>query len=161
MLLLDAGEAFLDGAFVSFGLGLLAQVFDGADKKAASAAGGVEDSLAEARVDLFDDELGDCTGRVELAGISGGLEVFEELLVDVAEEVAVIGSVEVNGVDLVDDLPHQRPIFHVVVGVLEGHADEGMHAVAAGQGFELGQEGVIDEIEQGVAGDAFFVLGPG
>ena len=49
VLLLDAGEAVLDGALVGLGLGLLAQVLDGADEEAAGAAGGVEDGLAEAR----------------------------------------------------------------------------------------------------------------
>jgi len=68
---LDAGEALLDGAFVGLGLGLLAQVFDGANKKAARAAGGIEDGLAEARIDLVDDELGHSARGVELARVSG------------------------------------------------------------------------------------------
>ena len=80
--------------------------------------------LAEARVDLLDDELGDGARRVELAGVAGGLEVLEQLLVDVAEHVAVVGGVEVDAVDLVDHLAHQRAVLHVVVGILEGHADE-------------------------------------
>jgi len=136
VLLLDAGEAFLDGAFVGFGLGLLAQMFDGADEETAGAAGGVEDGLAEAGVDLFDNELGDGAGSVEFTGVAGGLEVFEQFLVDVAEQVAVIGGVEVNGVDLVDDLAHQRAVLHVIVGILEGHADETGDLVAAdGEGL--------------------------
>ena len=79
--------------------------------------------LAEARVDLLDHELGDGARRVELAGVAGGLQVVEQLLVDVAEHVAVVGGVEVDVVDLVDDLPHQRAGLHVVVGVLERRAD--------------------------------------
>ena len=79
---------------------------------------------AEARIDLLDDELGDGARRVELAGIAGGLEVLEQLLVDVAEHVAIVGGVEVDAVDLVDDLPHERAVLHVVVGILEGHADQ-------------------------------------
>ena len=131
VLLLDAGEAVLDGALVGLGLGLLAQVLDGADEEAAGAAGGVEDGFAEARIDLLDDELGDGARGVELAGVAGGLEVLEELLVDVAEHVAVVGGVEVDAVDLVDDLPHQRAVLHVVVGILEGHADQAGDLVAA------------------------------
>ena len=42
VLLLNAGEAFLDSALIGLGLGLLAQVLDGADEEAAGAAGGVE-----------------------------------------------------------------------------------------------------------------------
>ena len=114
----------LDGAFVGLGFGLLAQVLDGANEETAGAAGRVEQGLAEARIDLIDDELGDRTRGVELARIAGRLEVLEELLVNVAEHVAIIGGVEVDAVDLVDDLPHQRAVLHVVVGILEGHADE-------------------------------------
>jgi hypothetical protein len=58
-----------------------------------------------------DDELGDGARGVELAGVAGGLEVLEDLFVDVAEHVAVIGGVEVDAVDLVDDLAHQVPFF--------------------------------------------------
>ena len=35
------------------------------------------------------------------------------------KHVAVIGSVEVDAIDLVDDLAHERAVLHVVVGVLE------------------------------------------
>ena len=161
VLLLDPGEAVLDGALVGLGLRLLAQVLDGADEEAAGAAGGVEDGLAEAGVDLLDDELGDGAGGVELAGVAGGLEVLEELLVNVAKHVAVIGGVEVDAVDLVDDLPHEGAIFHVIVGILEGHANQGDHAVGAAQGLQLGQEGVVDEPQQRVARDALLVGRPG
>ena len=161
VLLLDAGEAVLDVALVGFGLGLLAQVFDGTGEEAAGAAGRVEDGFAELRVDLFDDELRDGTRRVEFAGVARGLQVFEDLLVDVAEHVAVIGCVEVDAVDLVDDLPHQRAVLHVVVGVFEGHADQaGDLVAAAGQGLELRQQRVVDEVQQRLAGDAFVVAGP-
>jgi hypothetical protein len=34
--------------------------------------------------------------------------------------VAIIGGVKVDAVDLVDDLAHQRAVFHVVVGTVEG-----------------------------------------
>ena len=112
-------------------------------------------------IDLLDDELGDGARGVEFAGVARGLEVLEELLVDVAEHVAVIGGVEVDAVDLVDDLAHQRAVLHVVVGVLEGHADEaGDLVAAAGERLELRQERVVDEVEQRVAGDAFGVGGP-
>ena len=84
-------------------------------------------------IDLLDDELGDGAGGVELARVAGGLEVFEDLLVDVAEQVAVVGGVEVDAVDLVDDLPHQGAVLHVVVGILEGHADEPGDVVLPGR----------------------------
>ena len=48
VLLLDAGEAVLQDGHVLVGLGLIAEVVDGAGEEAAGAAGGVEDGLAEA-----------------------------------------------------------------------------------------------------------------
>jgi hypothetical protein len=90
----------------------------------AGAAGRVENNLAELGVDLLDDELGDGAGSIELTRIARRLEVFKELLVDVAEHVAVIGGIEVDAVDLVDDLPHQGAVLHVVVGILKSGADE-------------------------------------
>jgi len=111
VLFLDAAEAFLDGAFVGGGLGLGPQVTDQAGDEAAGAGGGVEEGFAKAGSEPVDGELGDGAGRVEFACVSCGLEVLEEFLVDVAEHVAVIGGVEVDGVDLVDDLPHQGAIL--------------------------------------------------
>ena len=78
VLFLDAGEAVLDGALVGGGLGLLAEVLDGADEEAAGAAGRVEDGLAEAGIDLLDDELGDGARGVELAGVARGLEISRD-----------------------------------------------------------------------------------
>src|SRR3546814_8860170 len=85
MFLLDAGEAVLDGARVSVSLGLLAQVLDGANEEAAGAAGGVHERLAEARVDLIDNELREGARSIELAGVAGGLEDPEKFFGDVAE----------------------------------------------------------------------------
>ena len=162
VLLLDAGEALLDGALVLVGLGLFAEVFDDASEEAACPAGGVEDGLAEARVDLIDDELGDGPRGVEFPGIPCGLEVLEDLLVDVAEHVAVVGGIEVDAVDAVDDLPHEGAVLHVVVGILEGGPDDrGELVVSAAEDFQLGEEVVVDEGEEGVAGDPFLVGGPG
>jgi len=160
--LLDAGKAVLDGALIRLVLGLLAQVLDGAHEEAAGAAGGVEHGLTEAGIHLLDDELGDGARGVELAGVASRLEILEKLLVDVAEHVAIVGRVEVDAVDLVDDLPHQRAVLHVVVGVLEGRPDEAGDAVAtAGESLQPRQQEVVDEVEQGIARDTLFVRGPG
>ena len=160
VLFLDAGEAVLDGALVGLGLGLFAQVLDGADEEAAGAAGWVEDGPAEAGIDLLDDELGDGARGIELAGIARGLEVFEQLFVDVAEHVSVIGGIEVDAVDLVDDLAHQRAVLHVVAGTVEGGLDERDDVAAAGEDFQFGQKVVVGKGEESVAGDAFGVGGP-
>jgi hypothetical protein len=57
--------------------------------------------------------------RVVFALVAGTLQVFLDLLVQVAELVAVGGAVEVDLIDLVDDLAQKRAALHVVVGVLE------------------------------------------
>ena len=82
----------LEALLVGGGLDVvLADVLDGAGEKAAGAAGGVEDVFAQLRVDALDHELGDGARGVVLAGVAGALEVAQDLLVDVAEQVAVLG----------------------------------------------------------------------
>ena len=63
-------------------------------------------------------------GRVELARVARRLQVSEDLLVHVAEQVPVFAVVEIDLVDLVDDLPHQRAVLHVLVGIVESVADD-------------------------------------
>ena len=148
----------LDGLHV-----VLAHVFDGAGEEAAGAAGGVEDFLAQSGVDRVDHEAGDRARRVVLAGVAGVLQVAQDLLVEVAEQVAVVRLVEIDaGDDPVDDLAHQVAGLHVVVGVLEDAADdEAALVVAPGLQFlEPGEEFVVDEVQQFVAGHAFRVGRP-
>ena len=85
----------LSSASFAGGVGLLVRMCSiGAGEEAAGAARGVEHRLAELRVDHVDDELGHGAGRVELAGVAGALQVPEDLLVDVAELVAVVDSLK-------------------------------------------------------------------
>jgi hypothetical protein len=67
-------------------------------------------------MDHIDHELRDGAGRVVFSGVAGALQVAQELLVNVAERVAVVGLVEVDVlVDLVDDLSQQGAGLRVVV----------------------------------------------
>ena len=70
-------------------------------------------------VDAVGHEGGDGARRVVLACISCGLQVVEDLFVDVAEVLALGQVVEVHVVDLVDHLAHELAGLHVVEGVLE------------------------------------------
>ena len=103
-------------------------------------------------------------GRVVFARVAGDLQVVQDLLVDVAEVLALGQVVEVDLVDLVDHLPHQLAGFHVVVGVLE-HVAHDAAAVArlAGdwQVLQRREQFVVDEVEQRLAGDALGVGRPG
>ena len=67
----------------------LAHVAQRAGKKAAGAAGGIEQDFAGMRVDAVRHEGGDGAGRVILARVAGRLQVVENLLVDVAEVLAL------------------------------------------------------------------------
>ena len=133
LLLLDGAQARLHLGLVLRPLHIaLAHVVDGAGEKAAGAAGGIEQDFAGVRIDAVGHEGGDGARRVILAGVAGRLQVVEELLVEVAEMLALGEVVEIDLVDLVDHLPHQLAGFHVVVGVLEHVAH---HAAAvAGPG---------------------------
>src|SRR3546814_1217116 len=76
----------------------------------------------------------------------------------------VAGVVEIDLVDLVDHLPDQRAIFHVVIGIFERGAHDA-RAITF-RPFErpvlqLGEELIVYKIEQRIAGDAFGVGGPG
>ena len=142
----------------------LAHVANSAGEESAGAAGGVQEDLAGMRVDAVRHEGGDGARRVVLARIAGALQVVEDLLVDVAEVLALGEIVEVHLVDLVDDLPHELAGLHVVVGVLEHVAhDAAAVALLAGDGefLELREELGVDESEQFVAGDAFGIGRPG
>ena len=163
VLLLYAPEGLLHGELVGICLRLFSQVIDGRGEKASRTAGWVENDLPQTGVHLIHDELSHGAGRVELAGVSGGLKVLENLLINIAEEVAVRGCVEVDAVDLVHDLAHEGAVLHVVVGVIEGRADEGreLGIAASGKGLELGQERVVHEVQELPPRDALLVRGPG
>ena len=119
-LLLHGPQGGLQGGLVLGPLDVaLAHVAQRAAQKAAGAAGRVEQGLAGARVNTVHHEGGHGARRVVLAGIACGLQVVQDLFVDVAEMLALAQVVEVDIVDLVDHLPHQLAGLHVVVGVLK------------------------------------------
>ena len=162
VLFLDAMDAGLEFFFILWFLdllGLFTDVVDYRCQEAASAAGWVENCFPELWGGLLDHELGDGSRSVELARVAGRLQVFENLLVDVAEGVPFLAVVDVDFVDFVDDLPHQRAVFHVVVGVVESVANHGDSRIGSdsGQGFDVFEQAVVDEFEQLIAGESFIV----
>ena len=120
LLFLDGAQGFLHPLLVFHLFHVtIAHVANGAGEKSARAAGGVQEDFAGLRVDAVHHEGRDGARRVILARVTGALQVGEDLLVDVAEMLALGEVVEVHFVDFVDDLPHQLAGLHVVVGVLE------------------------------------------
>ncbi|MGA7415480.1 MAG: hypothetical protein WBW33_33725 [Bryobacteraceae bacterium] len=112
-------------------------------------------------VDAVDHEGGDGARGVVFAGVACALEVVQDLLVDVAEVLALGEVVEVDLIDLVDDLPHELAGLHVVIGVLEDDAAAAGLLAGGGELLELREELEVDEGEKLVAGDALGVGGPG
>ena len=163
LLLFHGPQGLLHDLLVFHGLDVaLLHVADGAGEEAARAAGGVKHQLAGSGVDAVDHEGCHGAGRVVFARVARALQVVENLLVDVAEVLAVGEVVEVNLIDLVDDLTHELTGLHVVVGVLEYFAHHAAAALALGdwQFLERWEHGVVDELQQRIAGDALGGLRP-
>src|SRR5262245_25900304 len=124
MFLLYARETILDHAVVGLALSLLVQMLNGTYEEAASSASWIKDGLAKSGIDLLDNELRDRARGIELSCITRRLQILENLLVNVAKGMAVIGGIEINAIDLVDYLPHEGAVLHVVVGILKRHSDQ-------------------------------------
>lgn len=100
-LLLDAEDGLVEESTVTDALHLWLQHLQGRGQEPTRTTGEVRDMLAQFRREHLDDEVRVGTGRIELAGRSGGLKFLQNRLVDFAEGVAILVFVEV---DFVDDL---------------------------------------------------------
>ncbi len=115
------------------------------------------------RIDAVGHEGGDGARRVIFAGVAGRLQVVEQLLVELAEVLALLEVVEIHLVDAVDHLAHQLPGFHIVVGVLEHvahHAAAVAGLVRDAEVLQRREQLVIDEGLQLLARDALRVGRP-
>ena len=78
--------------------------------------------------------------------------------------MAVLGVVEGDLADLIDDLAHQGAGLHVVVGILKDVADNLGSLTSGTFEDELflkgGKEVIVDELAESIAGDAFGVGSP-
>ncbi|MNX97609.1 hypothetical protein D3C86_1299820 [compost metagenome] len=95
-------------------------MLNSAGEEAARTAGRVHDLFVQFRVDHAHHEFGDRARGVKLAGVTGVLQVAQQLLVEIAELVALLGLIEVHAfLNLVDHLAQQLTGLHVVVGVFK------------------------------------------
>lgn len=138
-------------------------VIERAGEEAAGAAGRVHNRLAELRIDAIDHKAGDGARGIKLTGIARRLQIFEDLFVNVAEQVALAGAGEVDFVELVDHLTQQGAVFHVVIGIAERLSDHKAARIfidGGGEVFQRWEQVIVDELQQGIAGDAFGVRRP-
>ena len=139
-------------------------VIERAGEEAAGAAGRVHNRLAELRINAIDHKAGDGAWGIKLTGIARRLQIFEDLFVNVAEQVALAGAGEVDFVELVDHLTQQGAVFHVVIGIAERLSDHKAARVLIdrrGEVFQRREQVVVDELQQGITGNAFGVRRPG
>ena len=85
---------------------VFADQIDGGREEAAGAGGGVEDFFAELGRAHLGHELGDGARGVVFALVPGVSQFDEDGLVNGAENVTVVGVVEVEAVELIDDFAH-------------------------------------------------------
>ena len=106
-------------------LHLCVKHLESARQKAARATRKVSHSLAELGRKRLGHKVSHRSGRIKLAGITCGLQVFQDGLVNFTEGVALFVLGKVNRfVNLVDDLTKQNPILHVVIGVSKCSLDD-------------------------------------
>ena len=125
-------------------------VLYGTGQKAPGSAGWIQDRFSEFWVNHVHYELGDSPRRIEFTRIASALEILEDLLVDVAKKMPVLGAVEVNIVEPVDDLPHQGAGFHVVIRISKDFTDHKAPLISTWgefQFFEIAEQVVVDEVQ--------------
>ena len=163
---LPARNGLLQAGFVVEGVDFaLADVVDRAGEEAARACGGVEDFFAELGRAHLRHELGDGARRVVFALVACVAQFDEDGLVNSAEDVAVVGVVEIEAVELVDDLAHLEAGLHVIIRAVEDFAYDGgaLWGFRGLQFLEVSEEAVgrvIDEEDEVLAGDALGIGGP-
>ena len=157
LLLLDA----VDRLVVRFGVfdsAFLRKSLQPAGDETAGAAGEIGHLFTEFGTDHVSYEVGDGARSVELTGGTGALQLAEDGFVDLAESVTFLVRTEVELVNDVEHLTQQHSVLHVLVGIRESGFDDGFFDGSIGrdvQPLESGEEGIVDKIQQGVAGQGF------
>ena len=161
LFLFDAEDGVIDGGLLGCVLGG-GHGLEPAGDEAAGAASEVGHAFADLGADGTGHEVGDGAGGVELTGGAGGLEQAQDGLVNLAEGMGIDVVGQVDGINFVENHAQEGAVLHVVVGFLEGLADDGLAArglCGDGEGLERGEEVAVDEVEEGLAGEGFLGVG--
>ena len=167
LLLLDAEDGLGILLPVLGRLHLLVEGIQPAGDETARTTGEVGHLLPHLGLDDFGHEIGQGAGRVELTCRACALHLLEDGLINLAEGVAFLVVAKVELVDDVDHLTEQHAVLHVLVGILEGGAHDGAAHGCLRRHLQILQgreQGVVDEIEQGIGRQSFacaVVLSPG
>ena len=117
---LAAGEAVRPALLVIGEIALvgvrLEEVLPGVDEEAAGAGGGIDDALAGLRVDHLHHHADDVARRAELAVGAGGVELAEQVLVEIALHVLVLRG-DLHLVDGLAGLDEQARLVDLELGV--------------------------------------------
>ena len=155
LLFLNAIDGVAEGCLVFGGLDLLAQLLQPADQKAAGATCKVGHLLPHLGPDHLGHKVGDGPGRIEFAGRTCTLQLFQNGFVDLAEGVAFLIVIQLEVIDGINDLPQQDAVFHVVVGVSKGGLDNGLTDGGIGihrKILQSREQGVVNEVQKFVSG---------
>jgi hypothetical protein len=127
-------------------------VLRGVDEEAAGAGGRIADALAGARIDELDHHADDVARRAELAALPGGVQLAEQIFVEVALHVLVLAG-NLHVVYGLGGLDQQAGLVDLELGI--GHL-LGERAALAAKRLNEGEDLVLDVAEGLVGGK----LGP-
>src|SRR5713226_5079986 len=120
----------------------------GVDEEAARSSGGVADALAGAGVAHLDHHADDVARRAELAVLAGGVELAEEVLVEVALHVLVLRR-DLHGVDGLAGLDEQAGLVDFELGVFHLRRKG---AARAAERLDERKDGLLNVLERRVGG---------
>jgi hypothetical protein len=138
---------FVVGDVARVGMGF-EEVLPGVDEEAAGASGRVADVLSWARIAHVDHHADDVARRAELAVLASGVELAEQVLVEVALHVLVLRR-NLHGVDGLAGLNEQAGLVDLELGVFH-LGREG--AARAAEGLDEGKDSLLDVLERLVGG---------
>ena len=155
LLLFNAEDGTAVSRPICNGFHLFIQFFEPTGDEAAGAAGKVRHVFTDLRLNALRHKVGHGAWRIEFTGRTCALQLFQNGFIDLAESMAFLIVGKIQFVDDIDDLPQQNAVLHIVVGVGEGGLHDRLfdgRIGVNGQMLQRGEQGVIDEVQQRVAG---------
>ncbi len=149
---------------VGIGPDLGPDVAERLDEESAAPRGRVVDALSDLGVHEIDDEFDNAPRGIEFAGIPTVVaHALQEVLVDFGELEEVFLVLEVEPVHDIEYFPERVPALNLIIEEIEYFADlvlDGMVVpVRVAESLKVGEQVVVHEVLEVVAGDQFPVPG--